>query len=78
MYLSWRVQAETAVRRAARGGLLSSAQLVAVASVVRGGGQLRSAANTLVGQPAKDGQPHELLQPLATATMVDMTPCIRL
>lgn len=74
--LSWLVQAETAIRRAARGGLLSGTQLVAVASVLRGGGRLRSAVNTVVGQAAKDGRPAELLQPLAAVTKVGTPPCV--
>ena len=74
--LSWRVQAETAIRRAARGGLLSGSQLVAVASVLRGGGRLRSAVNTVVGQAAKDGRPPELLQPLAAVTKVGAPRCV--
>ena len=69
-------QAETAIRRAARGGLLSGSQLVAVSSVLRGGGRLRSAVNTVVGQAAKDGRPSELLQPLAAVTKVGAPRCV--
>ena len=58
--------------------MLSGPQLVAVSSVLRGGGRLRSAVNTVVGQAAKDGRPAELLQPLAAVTKVGLTPCVRL
>lgn len=63
-------QAQTAIRRASRGGLLSGPQLVAVSSVLRGGGRLRAAVSGVVGQATREGRPPELLGPLTDAVKV--------
>ncbi len=66
-------QAQIAIRRAARGGLLSGPQLVAVSSVLRGGGRLRAAVSAVVGQAAREGRPPEVLGPLSAAVKVGLS-----
>lgn len=61
-----RMQAETAVKRAHRGGLLSGPQLAAVSTLVHGGGRLRTAIAAAMKQAAGDGRP-EALAPLAAS-----------
>lgn len=56
--------AQVAIGRASRGGLLSGQQLVAVASLVHGGGKLRSSIAAVLKQAEGDARP-EALQPLA-------------
>lgn len=66
-------QAQVAIRRAARGGLLSGPQLVAVSSVLRGGGRLRATVSAVAGQAVREGRPAEVLGPLSATVKVGLS-----